>query len=91
MDINEILRQIRFGSLDNDELNQLIEAVRYRRSQLVEQNRHTLSVGCKVQFRNSRTGQLINGTVNKINRKFVIVSVINGSNWRVPGNMLEKV
>lgn len=90
MDINEILRQIRFGSLNNDELNTISEAVRYRRSQLAEQNRYTLSVGCKVQFRNSRTGQMIIGTVNKINRKNVLVGC--GFNvWRVPGNMLEKV
>jgi len=90
MDINDILRQIRFGSLNNDELNTINEAVRYRRSQLTEQNRYTLSVGCTVQFRNSRTGQMIIGTVNKINRKYVLVG--SGFNvWRVPGNMLEKV
>jgi len=90
MDINEILRQIRFGSLNNDELNTVLDAVRYRRSQLTEQNRYTLSVGCKVQFRNSRTGQTIVGTVNKINRKFVLVGA-GLQVWRVPGNMLEKV
>jgi len=90
MDINEILRQIRFGSLNNDELNTVLDAVRYRRSQLTEQNRYTLSVGCTVQFRNNRTGQMIIGTVNKINRKYVLVG--SGLNvWRVPGNMLEKV
>ena len=90
MDINEILRQIRFGSLNNDELNTIAEAVRYRRSQLADQNRYKLSIGCKVQFRNSRTGQMIIGTVNKINRKNVLVG--SGFNvWRVPGNMLEKV
>ena len=90
MDINELCHNIRFSNLTNDELNMISNAIRYRRSLLADQNRYKLSIGCKVQFRNSRTGQMIIGTVNKINRKNVLVG--SGFNvWRVPGNMLEKV
>lgn len=90
MMLDDILQAVRFGYFTNDDLNRVSEAVRYRRSQLTEQNRRSLRVGSKVQFYNSRTGQMIVGTVNKINRKYVMVGT-GLQVWRVPGSMLEKV
>ena len=88
MNIKEINSAIMFGDFTNDELNSIGDAIRYRRSQLTTQTRRSLSLGCTVKFTNSRTGQLVTGKVDKINRKFVIVSA-GFTRWRVPANMLE--
>lgn len=88
--IKEINTAIMFGDFTNDELNSIGDAIRYRRSQLTTQTRRSLSLGCAVKFTNSRTGQLVTGKVDKINRKFVIVSA-GLTRWRVPANMLETV
>jgi hypothetical protein len=90
MNIKEINSAIMFGDLTNDDLNSIGDAIRYRRSQLTTQTRRSLSLGCAVKFTNSRTGQLVTGKVDKINRKFVIVNA-GFTRWRVPANMLETV
>jgi len=54
------------------------------------QNKREMRVGTLVKFTSSRTGMSVTGTVQKINRKFIIVRETNKlSNWRVPANMLE--
>lgn len=90
MDIKEINSAIMFGDLTNEQLNSIGDAIRYRRSQLTVQTRRSLSLGCTVKFRNSRTGLLVTGQVHKINRKFVLVNA-GLTRWRVPANMLEAV
>ena len=90
MNIKDINSAIMFGDFTNDELNSIGDAIRFRRSQLTTQTRRSLSLGCAVKFTNSRTGQLVTGKVNKINRKFVIVDA-GLTRWRVPANMLEAV
>lgn len=72
----------------NDELNQVLDAWKLRRTYLTRQNVRTLQVGDTVQY-DGRNG-LTRGTVEKINRKYIIVSTPFGK-WRVPANMLEKV
>lgn len=72
----------------NDELNQVLDAWKLRRTYLTRQNVRTLQVGDTVQY-DGRNG-LTRGTVEKINRKYIIVSTPYGK-WRVPANMLEKV
>lgn len=95
--IQEINSTIMFGDFTNDQLNSIIEAVKYRRGQLTKQSVRSLMPGVKVKFTNSRNGQTVIGTVSKINRKFVIVREsprvggLIATNWRVPGNMLEVV
>lgn len=88
MDFNDILRTIRFGNYNNDQLNHLIDAVKYRRSQLTEEKKDDLFVGLKVKFTSSRNGRVYVGTVRKVNRKFVLVDT-GPQVWRVPANMLE--
>ena len=88
MELNDILRRIRFGNYTNDECNQLAEAIKYRRSRLTEEKKDDLFPGLKVKFTNSRNGRVYNGTVKKVNRKFVLVDT-GFQLWRVPANMLE--
>lgn len=71
----------------NDELNQIVEAIKLKRTYLTRQSVKTLVVGDSVTF-NGRNGPT-QGKVQKINRKYVIVDTATGR-WRVPGNMLEK-
>ena len=88
MELNNILRTIRFGNYTDDELNQLIDAIKYRRSRLTEEKKDDLFEGLKVKFTSSRNGRVYVGTVRKVNRKFVLVDT-GPQVWRVPANMLE--
>jgi len=91
--IQEINRAIIAGTLTNEDLNSIGEAIKFARAQLVQKNKFTLRTGSQVKFTSSKTGVTILGTVEKVNRKFIIVRE-NGKafgNWRVPANMLEAV
>ena len=88
-DISEINRAIISGNFTNDQLTSIIDAVKFARAQIAQQNKYTLTVGTKVKFTNSRSGMVITGDVQKINRKFVIVKTGPLNTWRVPANMLS--
>ena len=90
MDIDALCKDICFGDYSNEDLVKLHNAIRYRRSQLTYQVRDKLRVGDEVKFTNTRTGNIVKGKVNKVNRKFVIVDA-GPVRWRVPAGMLESV
>jgi hypothetical protein len=82
------------GSFTNEQLNAIGDAIRFARAQLANQVKCTMVKGSKVKFTNSRSGQTVVGTVDKVNRKFIMVrenkpGALVGSVWRVPANMLE--
>jgi hypothetical protein len=88
--IKQVNQAIMFGSFTNNELNSIGDAIKFARSQIANQNKREMRVGTLVKFTSSRTGMSVTGTVQKINRKFIIVRETNKlSNWRVPANMLE--
>jgi exosome complex RNA-binding protein Csl4 len=94
MNISEINRSIIAGSFTNEELNSIGDAIKFARSQIANKNKFTLVKGSKVKFTNSRSGGIVIGTVEKVNRKFIIVREQNTSglfstNWRVPASMLS--
>jgi hypothetical protein len=89
--IQDINSTIINGNFTDDQLNSIAMAIKFARNQLVQKNKFTLVKGSKVKFTSSKTGQTVLGTVEKVNRKFIIVRE-NGKafgNWRVPANMLE--
>lgn len=90
MNIKEINTAIMHGDFTNEQLNSIGDAIRFARAQLIARNKMILSVGANVKFTSSSRGTLI-GTVEKINRKFVIVRETGKAfgNWKVPANMLE--
>jgi hypothetical protein len=88
--IQDVNSAIMFNGFSNDQLNSIVMAVKYARNQLVRETKSNLRPGLNVSFVSSRTGRAVNGTVDKINRKFVIVNTTAGK-WRVPANMLEVV
>ena len=77
--------------MDNDQLKQVVEAIQLKRQFLAKQAIRNFIVGDMVQF-TGKTGGTINATVEKVNKKYVIVSThIGGEKWRVPATMLTKI
>lgn len=86
--IAEVNTAIIAGNFTNEQLNSIGDAIKFARAQIANQNKFTLVKGTNVKFTNSRSGQTVRGTVEKVNRKFIIVK--SGlTNWRVPANMLQ--
>tara|TARA_B100000900_G_C20510252_1_gene687670 strand:+ start:170 stop:469 length:300 start_codon:yes stop_codon:yes gene_type:complete len=78
--------------MDASELDQVVEAIQLKRQYLAKQAIRNFVVGDMVQFTSRRTGGKVNATVEKVNKKYVIVSThIGGEKWRVPATMLTKL
>jgi Cu/Ag efflux protein CusF len=76
-------------TMDNDQLNQVVEAIKLKRQYLSRQAVRNFTVGDMVQFTSNKTGGKVNATVKKVNRKYVVVQAhIGGQQWRVPATML---
>ena len=90
MSIKQINTLIFSTELTNDELTSIIEAVKYKRSQLAQQIKYSIRVGDNVEFTSSKTGRLTRGFVTKVAIKYVTVNTGMGL-WRVPANMLTVV
>lgn len=90
MNIDEIKSAIMFGGLTNEQLESVVAAVKYARSQLTQQTRRSLRVGDTVRFTSSRLGSTYTGSVEKIAIKYVNVRTSQGV-YRVPANMLEAI
>ena len=91
--VENINQTIIRGDFTNDQLDSIIMAVKFARNTIAKRNKSSLWVGDTVKFTSSRRGELIMGTVQKINRKFIVVRENGNRNltWRVPANMLEAV
>jgi hypothetical protein len=91
--IQEINSSIIQGQFTNDQLDSIMAAVKFARNQIAKKNKYTFRAGSEVKFTSSRTGQTVFGTVEKVNRKFIIVREKSTSfysmQWRVPANMLS--
>jgi hypothetical protein len=75
----------------NDELNQIVEAIKLKRTHLAKTMARSFSKGDLVQFR-SKTGGTVKGSVVKVNIKYVIVdAAIGGTRYKVPASMLETI
>lgn len=86
--IQEVNTSIIHGSFTNDQLDSIIAAVKFARSQIANKNKYTLVKGTKVKFTSTRTGQTVIGEVTDVKRKFIHVRA-GMTNWRVPANMLS--
>ena len=85
MNIRNIVTEIH--NMNANDLNTVIEAVKYARAQGHRQMARDLNVGDMVEF-NGRGGTKMVGHVKKINIKYVVVSCTNGEQWRVPAGHL---
>ena len=90
MSIQTVNGEILAGNFTNDQLTSIIDAVKFARSRLTQQNKRSLSIGDDVNWTSARTGGNVTGVVMKIAIKYVTVKTVQGL-WRVPANMLTKV
>jgi len=85
--IEQVNSQIMFGSFTNEQLNSILAAVKFRRSQLTKETKRALMLGDVVKFTHPRTGRTHQGNVVKINIKNI--KVREGiTTWNVPANLL---
>lgn len=86
--IKDVNSAIIAGNFTNDQLTSIIDAVKFARSQLSQQNKRSMTLGTTVKFTSTKNGVTYMGTVQKIAIKYVTVSTAKGL-WKVPANMLE--
>ena len=89
----QIVQHIMFGNLSNEQLNNIIDAVKFARANIARVNISTIRAGTSVQFTSSKTGKNITGEVTKVGRKILIIGEhgVSYGNWRVPANMVEVI
>lgn len=94
IDIVDIRSTIVSGRLTNAELDSILTAATFARSQLARQNTGKFVKGSTVKFTSNRNGQRYDGVVEKVSIKNVIVRItagpVTGTAFKVPANMLEK-
>ena len=83
----EINSAIMLQTWTDVELNSMIDAVKWNRTQLAKQIKWSITKGANVQFTSSKNGMTYKGTVEKVAIKYVTVATPQGK-WRVPANML---
>ena len=86
MKINQIIAEIH--GMNRDDLNRVVEAVKYARSQAHRQMANTLKSGDTVFF-DGRYGKTVKGTVIKTAIKYVQVDCGIDGKWRVPAAHLR--
>ena len=89
VDIQAITSAIKFGNLSNDDINEIIAAVKYARAQRSKQQARALRAGDSVRF--TSRGNTFFGTIERVKLKNAFVKVGNFSRYNVPLNMLEAV
>jgi len=90
MNIAQINAAILQGGFTNEQLTSIIDAVKFARAKLTQENKRSLRIGTAVKFTSTKRGMTMQGTVNKIAIKYVTVATPQGL-WKVPANMLEVV
>lgn len=86
--IKDINSAIIAGNFTNEQLTSIIDAVKFARSQLTQQNKRSMRLGTTVRFTSTKNGLTVVGTVDKVAIKYITVRTPQGL-WKVPANMLE--
>jgi len=86
MKINQIIAEIH--GMNRDDLNKVVEAVKYARSQAHREMANTLKSGDTVFF-DGKYGKTVKGTVIKTAIKYVQVDCGIDGKWRVPAAHLR--
>jgi len=75
--------------MNNDEINQVVEAIKLQRTFNARATARALTVGDTVSF-TGRAGRKVTGIVTKVNRKTVLVK--DGyTTWKVTASLLDTV
>ena len=89
MKVQDINSAIISGIYTNDDLNSIINAIKFARTQLTKQQARALRIGDQVRF--SSRGNTFFGTIERVKLKNAFVKVGMSSRFNVPLNMLEAV
>jgi hypothetical protein len=89
MNVHQITSAIIASNMTNEDLNSVIEAIKYARARLGRKVKQGLTAGDNVTFVDKQ-GHTVTGHVTKVAVKFVTVRTVAGL-WRVPANMLTKI
>jgi len=83
---------IAIHDMSREDLEEVIDAVKLRRTYLHNVATRSFAKGDQVQFTGKR-GVTISGIVQKVAQKYVTVdcTMYGGSMWKVPGAHLERV
>ena len=76
-------------NMNNDEINQVVEAIKLQRTYLARTTARAMAIGDTVEF--EARGRVVRGTVTKINRKTVVVREQGYGQWRVTASLLRVV
>jgi hypothetical protein len=90
MKVDQIVAELMSGTLNNDEIEQVAQALKYARAQVGRTIRRQLTPGVSVRFYHPRQNFYIVGTVNRIKQKYILVDTAQGR-YNVPANLLETV
>ena len=89
MNTQSVLNAIR--QMDNDDLNEVLRAVKDQRNWLARSTARSLTVGDRVRFDAGRRGFIL-GEVTKVNPKNILVRQDGAfTTWRVQASLLEKI
>jgi len=88
MNVDQIVTELMSGSLNNDDIERIAQALKYARSQVGRAVKRQLQPGVSVKFYHPKQHFYIAGTVNRIKQKYVLVDTPQGR-YNVPANLLE--
>lgn len=84
-DVQMAIEEIR--NMNAQQLNQIVEAVKLQRTWLARTTVRALAIGDTVEF--TARGQTVRGTIEKINRKTVIVKEQGYGRWKVAASLIK--
>lgn len=85
--IQQVNEAIMFGNFTNDQLNSIVSAVKYARSQMTKQKARAFFPGDSVRF--TSRGNTYFGSIERVKLKNAFVRVGNVGRYNVPLSMLE--
>lgn len=88
MNTKEIVATLMSGALNNDDIEQVAQALKFARAQLGNEIKRDLRPGTTVKFYHPKQNFYVAGTVNRIKQKYVLVDTPQGR-YNVPANLLE--
>jgi hypothetical protein len=91
MDSKQIVNAIIQGQWTNDEIDTMVNAIKFSRSCLANQIKRELSIGVTVRYDSAKQGRVVEGTVTNVAQKYATVKSSSGQLWKVPMSMLEIV
>jgi len=88
MSVDTIITELMSGSLTNDDIERVAQALKHARAQVGRAVKRQLTPGVSVKFYHPKQNFYIAGTVNRIKQKYVLVDTARGR-YNVPANLLE--